>query len=126
MGDIYKCLWPFQEIAIGRAAPSPIEIEQAILVIAFTNEGMTARSAISRVITRDLLVKITLQHLRPMLRGIAVLLYKGGLGRIREIGGHPFRDICRVGATSGRMVTHVHRHTTMIHQGSHSHLLFLG
>ena len=87
-----------EEPAVTVAAPTPIEVEQAVVVIAMANKGMTAIFALTRVLQRDMLVDVRLQQRHPFIIGIAALADVRGLVGIGEIVADGNRNIRRIGA----------------------------
>ena len=114
-----------EEIAVGRATPTPVEIEEAIVVVAVANESMTALAALARIIHRDMLVNVRLQQSNPFIVGMTRLGDVCSFVGIREISIDGNRDIRRVGAAAIGCVHHVDRYATMVHKSSDSYFLFL-
>ena len=115
-----------EEVAVGRTAPAPVEIEEVVVVIAVANECMTALSALSGIVKRNMLVDVRLQQSNPFVVGVARLGNMRGLVGIGEIGVDSYRHIRGESAAAIRLVHHIDRHAAMVHQGGDGHFLFLG
>ena len=104
------------KIAVVGSAPTPVVVEEVVVVVAVAHESMSATFAIARIIDGPSDVELPLEQVLPVGKGIVVSASDFGFIRIGEIVFNGIGHVFGVGTAAVVGETHVDRHATVVHQ----------
>ena len=113
------------EVAVRHTAPAPVDVKQAIGIVAIAHKGMASLRTGTAVIDGTLLVQLVANDGIPFGLGIVEPVLQLHIPVVAEIGSQCLGHILRKGATLVAVI-HTHRDSAVIHQGSHGISLLVG
>ena len=110
---------------VAAAAPTPVVVEEAFVVITIAHESVATFRTLARIIERPSHIERFLQHLAPVVVSIVVSASQHSLVGVAKILGDSGRHILRIGTATVDGIVHVNSNTAVIHKQSYGFNLFL-